>query len=273
MPTIDPNALARELMAAYANKEIIAVPPASRDPDLDLATAYQVEAELVRLRTAGGTKTAGLKVGFANRALWRALKLETLVWAHLYDDTVRYADRNAATLAVDRMIAPKIEPEIVFKLKAPLGGGLEPADVLAGVEWFALGFEIIDSVFADWKFQPADFVASFGFHAALIVGEPRLVIGEDIRALLEQLATFKVKLWKDGQLAAEGAARNVLRSPVLSLAELAVATSRTAGATPLAPGDLISSGTLTDSQLIAPGETWAASLDGIDLPKLTLVVG
>ena len=42
-----------------------------------------------------------------------------------------------------------------------------PAAVLASVEWLALGFEIVDSVFADWKFQPADFVAAFGLHAAL----------------------------------------------------------------------------------------------------------
>jgi hypothetical protein len=29
--------------------------------------------------------------GYANKAMWRALKLDTLVWAHMYDDTVRYA--------------------------------------------------------------------------------------------------------------------------------------------------------------------------------------
>ena len=43
-----------------------------------------------------GIATVGRKVGFANKAVWRVLKLETLVWAHMYDDTVRYADRNDA---------------------------------------------------------------------------------------------------------------------------------------------------------------------------------
>jgi 2-oxo-3-hexenedioate decarboxylase len=258
-------------MSAYANRQIIATPPASRDPALDLATAYQVERELVRLRTASGPATVGRKVGFANRAVWRALKLETLVWAHMYDDTVQHTDHNSATLSIARMIAPKIEPEIVFKLKTPLASGLEAADVLAGVEWIGLGFEIIDSVFADWKFQPADFVASYGFHAALIVGKPRAVTAADIPALVDQLARFKVRLSKNGELAAEGSGKNVLRSPALSLAELASAAARTSE--PLVPGELVSSGTTTESLLIGPGETWTADLDGLDLPPLTLTIG
>ena len=39
--------------------------------------------------------TVGRKVGFANKAMWRVLKLDTLVWAHMYDDTA--AMRTAAT--------------------------------------------------------------------------------------------------------------------------------------------------------------------------------
>jgi hypothetical protein len=48
--------------------------------------------------------------------------------------------------------------------------------------------------------------------------------------------------------------------------------SRRAGADPLIAGDLISSGTLTESRLIAPGEVWSATLEGLDLPALTLHV-
>jgi 2-oxo-3-hexenedioate decarboxylase len=269
---IDPVTLADELMSAYANKQMIATPPSAREADFTLPNGYQVEAELVRRRAASGRTTVGRKVGFANRAVWRALKLETVVWAHLYDDTVHEADHNAAVLSVARMFAPKIEPEIVFKMKTPLGGGIEPAEVLAGVESIALGFEIIDSPFGDAKFQAADFVASFGFHAALVVGTPRIVTGYEIPDLIEQLSGFKVKLLRNGEVVAEGSGRNVLRSPVLCLAELASATTRTAGATPLAPGELVSSGSTTESMPISAGETWTAVLDGLDLPPLTLTI-
>ena len=144
---IDIQELASELTAAYAERRTLSTPP-SRD-GLDLATAYAVERELVRMRRAAGHQTAGVKVGYANKAMWRALKLETLVWAHLYDDTVRYANANTATLSLAQTISPKIEPEIVFKLKAPLGAGItDAAATLDAVEWLALGFEIIDCPYA-----------------------------------------------------------------------------------------------------------------------------
>jgi 2-keto-4-pentenoate hydratase len=263
--------LALQLTAAYAERRTLSTPP-SRD-GLDLSTAYAVERELVQMRRSEGHKTVGVKVGYANKAMWRVLKLDTLVWAHMYDHTVRYADANVATLSLAHTISPKIEPEIVFKLKAPLSAGItDAAAALEAVEWLALGFEIIDCPYADWKYQPADFVAAYGLHAALIVGEPRLVAAASISELVEQLANFKVRLSKDGQLVEEGSGRNSLRSPALCLAELASAMAKQDGAEPLAAGDLVSSGTLTESTPIRPGATWTASAVGIDLSTLTLTL-
>jgi 2-keto-4-pentenoate hydratase len=162
---IDIHALALELTAAFSEGRTLSTPP-SHD-GLDLSTAYAVERELVRMRRSRGHETVGVKVGYANKAIWRALKLETLVWAHMYDDTVRDADANAATFSLAHTISPKIEPEIVFKMKAPLGAGtIEAAAALESVEWLALGFEIIDCPYADWKLQPADFVAAYGLRGA-----------------------------------------------------------------------------------------------------------
>ncbi len=272
---INIHALASELTATYAERRTLATPPSARD-GLDLPTAYAVEGELVRMRRSDGHQTVGIKVGYANKAIWRVLKLDTVGWAHMYDDTVRYADAsrpNGATLSVAHMISPKIEPEIVFKMKATLDAGItEAAAALEAVEWLALGFEIIDCPYADWKFQPADFVAAYGLHAALIVGEPRPITSTNISELAEQLPKFKVRLLKDGQLVGEGSGRNSLRSPALCLAELASAMAAQAGAEPLAAGDLVSSGTLTDSTSIQPGATWTASVEGLDLPDLTLTL-
>jgi 2-oxo-3-hexenedioate decarboxylase len=270
--TVDVHALADQLRAAYAGTQFIDTPPSARVAGFDLDAGYSVEAELVRLRRASGRTTVGRKVGYANKAMWRALKLETLVWAHMYDDTVQHADGQTASLTIRQMCAPKIEPEIVFKLRSPLDGAHEPAEVLSHVEWIALGFEIIDCVFADWKFQPQDFVAAFGLHAGLVVGEPRAVDTAASAELADQLARFTVTLTRNGEVAAEGAGKNSLRSPALCLAELSAAISRRTPDNPLAAGELVSSGTLTDSQSIAPGESWTASVEGIDLQPLTLSI-
>jgi 2-oxo-3-hexenedioate decarboxylase len=271
--SVDPKSLAQELIAAYANRRVMERPPSARDAGFDLAAAYAVEAELVRARKASGHATVGRKVGFANKALWRVLKLKTLVWAHMYDDTVHYAENGAATLSIAPMYSPKIEPELVFKLKSSVDGDpADPSAVLGAVEWFALGFEIIDCVFPDWKFQPPDFVASFGLHAALVVGEPTPVRREGIAGLAAQLADFTVMLSKDGELVEEGAGKNSLRSPALCLGELASAIARRADDDPLAAGELISSGTLTESRPITRGETWSVRAAGLDVASLTLRV-
>jgi len=265
------GAIAAELAEAYANKRIFPVPLSTREAGFDLSAAYAVEAELVRRRREAGRTTVGRKVGYANKAVWRVLKLDTLVWAHMYDDTVHFAEANNATLSLGRMCSPKIEPEIVFKLKRAVDlDDLGAAAVLDAVEWLALGFEIIDCVFADWKFQPADFVAAFGLHAALVVGEPQQVEPASIPGLVDALARFKVKLLRDGQLVEEGAGKNSLRSPALCLGELAAAITRQPGQEPLGAGELISSGTLTESRAIVPGETWTAVVEGLALPDLVL---
>jgi 2-oxo-3-hexenedioate decarboxylase len=269
--TLDIAALAEELRTAYEAGRVVAVPPSARDATFDLAAAYAVEAELARRRRASGRATVGVKVGYANKALWRAVKLETLVWAHMYDDTVREARNNLAELSVGRMSSPRIEPEIVFRMKEPVAAGaLDPAAVLAAVEWLALGFEIVDCIYADWKFQPSDFVAAYGFHAALVVGEPLRLEAGTIPAIAEQLPKFTLKLLKNDQLVEEGSGKNSLRSPALCLGELAAAMSRRSDAEPLSAGELVSSGSLTQAQPVAPGETWTAIVDGLDVPPLTL---
>ena len=259
MTSTDPSALAQELMAAYAGRQEITVPPSARDQGFDLATAYAVESELVRLRRAAGRTTVGRKVGFANKAMWRVLKLDTLVWAHMYDDTVQLRGERRRDAVCRAMYSPKIEPEIVFRLKRPLEpGDLEPAAVLDAVEWLALGFEIIDCVFPDWKFQPADFVASFGLHAALVVGEPRAVEpgypGAGRQLPGSTAADQRTASWWRKE---PGRTRFAVRRSVSGSSPPAIA--RQPGAEPLAAGELISTGTLTNSHPIAPGETWRGS--------------
>jgi 2-oxo-3-hexenedioate decarboxylase len=265
--------LADELLDARTRRAATVVPPSARGDAFDLDAAYAVERELSRRRQAEGRRVVGRKVGYANKAVWRALKLDTLVWADMYDDTVRHAPDNDAALSMGGLIAPKVEPEIVFRLRTAVPiGATDAAAVLGAVEWIALGFEIVDCPYPDWTFQPADFVASYGLHAALVVGTPMLVDAENASALAAALPVFTLSLSRNGEPAERGSGRNALRSPALCLAELATAISRRAGAAPLVAGELVSSGTLTESRLIAPGETWRAAVEGLELPPLTLHV-
>src|SRR5579863_5540650 len=191
------EAIAKELLSAYETGQMVPIPPSAR-PEFDLNMAYEVEAALKRSREAAGHRAVGRKVGYANKAMWRVLKLETLVWAHMYEDTVHYSGGNSATLALPLRRSLKIEPEIVFGLKHAINSeNLDATAALETTKWLALGFEIIDCPFPDWKFQPSDFVASFGLHAALVVGEKIPVQPNNIVSLLDQLSVFKLRMLKN----------------------------------------------------------------------------
>jgi len=189
----------------------------------------------------------------------------------MYDDTVHYSDRNSTTLTLAHPRSLKIEPEIVFGLKQPvMGEGADATAALASTDWLAVGFEIIDCPFPEWQFQPSDFVASFGLHAALTIGERVPVRPDGIAALVDELPRFKVLMTKNGEFVEEGSGRNCLRSPALCLAELSAAIVRRFPTQPLSAGEIISSGTLTAGHPTDRGDLWTVEVEGLSLPPLTL---
>jgi 2-keto-4-pentenoate hydratase len=267
--------LATELMSAYETGQMVTHPPSAR-PDFDLNAAYEVEAELKQMRETAGARSVGRKVGYANKAVWRALKLGTLVWAHMYNDTVHNSENNSAVLSLPNRRSLKIEPEIVFGLKHPMiaqdlaAQSLAATAALEAADWLALGFEIIDCPYPDWKFQPSDFVASFGLHAALVIGERVPLLPDSIATVVVQLPQFKVRMSKNGEFVEEGSGKNSLKSPALCLAELGAAIGRRFPSEPLSAGEIVSSGTLTSGHLTDAGDSWTAEVEGIALPPLTL---
>lgn len=266
---VEVEMIAQNLISAYQTGRT--VEPPSSNPAFNLDSAYQVEGRLKQWREASGQRSIGRKVGYANKAMWRVLKLETLVWGHMYQDTVHHSENNSAELSIANPRSLKIEPEIVFGLKEKIPvSGLDAAAALAACDWIALGFEIIDCPYPNWKFQPSDFVASFGLHAALVVGERRKISSEMVSKLAEELPRFKVRMVKSGEVVEEGLGKNSLKSPALCLAELAAAIARRFTNEPLRAGELVSSGTLTSGHLTITGDFWRAEVEGIDLPALSL---
>jgi 2-oxo-3-hexenedioate decarboxylase len=270
MVALDIEAIARELMSAHDTGQMVPRPPSSR-PGFDLNSAYQVEGVLRGWRESAGHRAVGCKVGYANKAMWRILKLETLVWAHMYDDTVHQSRDNSALLSLAHPHSLKIEPEIVFGMKKPIDSpDPDAVAALQATEWLALGFEIIDCPFPGWQFQPPDFVAWFGLHAALVVGERVMLPSDRIPQLAEELARFKVRMLKNREFVEEGMGRNALRSPALCLAELGKAIQKRSRHELGSGREIVSTGTLTAGHLTESGDQWTAEVEGLAVPPLRL---
>ena len=266
---IDVNAVAQELIDAYEAGDLLPQPLSTRE-GFDLASAYAVEAELARRRRASGRIIVGRKVAFGNHAVLEKLNLKTVAWASMYDDTVHQSSEVEVT-PVPFTYAPKLEPEVVFRLKSPVvGDPADPVAVMKSVEWLSLGYEIVDCPFPEWQFKPQDLVAAFGFHAGLVLGAPTMVTEATAGKLAAQLGDFKLKLFKNDNFVEEGSGKNVFRNPALCLGELAKAVRESPWAEPLRAGELISTGSLTTPMLIAPGETWRAVPEGLDVAPLVM---
>jgi len=267
---VDARQIARELLEALdQGKTIRSI--VERDPGFDWDEGYEVAADIVALRRARGERPIGRKIGFTNRNIWAEYGATAPIWAHVYDRTVHFATDNQATVSLGGAVQPRLELEIAFRLKAPVPARLnDPVEVLAAIEWYAPSFEIVDCHFADWKFRPADSAADFSFHWKLVVGAPRPVGPEQVTALAAQLRECGVTLRKDGAVADRGVGANALGHPALALAHLADVLSRQPRFAPLAPGEVVTTGTLTAAMPIRPGEIWTSEYSGLPITGLRL---
>jgi 2-keto-4-pentenoate hydratase len=75
---------------------------------------------------------------------------------------------------------------------------------------------------------------------------------------------------KNGDFVEAGSGKNSLRSPALCLAELGSTILRRRPTEPLAPGEIIRTGTLTGGHLTEKDDLWTADVTGLAVPTLTL---
>jgi 2-oxo-3-hexenedioate decarboxylase len=261
------RAIAAEAFAALGSGRQI-LPFSSRYPSFTLDDAYRVTDRVRQLREAGGETVIGRKIGFTNRTIWDEYGVHAPIWSYVYDGTVRdLAAVEALPLA--EFSEPRIEPEIVFGLAAAPTSGMDEAALLSCIDWVALGYEIVQSIFPGWKFSAADTVAAYGLHGALLIG-PRHPVGPRAAEWRRTLATFEIDLSCDGRLTDHGRAADVLDGPLSALRHLVELLARDPVNPPLAAGEIVTTGTLTRALPVASGETWSTALSGIALDGLQL---
>jgi 2-oxo-3-hexenedioate decarboxylase len=246
------------------------VPIAVTTPGFDVDAAYDVLHEIESRRIAQGWRSVGRKIGFTNRTIWPRYGVYQPMGARVWSHTVQYARSGRATQPLAGFVQPRIEPEVVFKLAAPIAAGADARAVLAATEWIAAGFEIVQSHFPEWKFAAADCTAAFGLHAALTVGEPYAIAAANCDAISATLPVFRATLRKRGVVVDTGVGANVLDSPALAVAHLANVLARYPEHPPLQAGEIVATGTITDAWPVAHGETWSSDYGELPLRGLTL---
>lgn len=262
--------LVRDLLSARDERRMTQ-PPTLRHEGFSLDDAYRIGAALDRRLRERGYRPAGCKVGFTNKAIWPRFGLDEPILAPVYDRTLRRAAPKA-DVSLARFHAPRIEVEVVFGIEPTRGAPEGDAPNGGRPSWIALGFEVVDCHYPDWHLTPADSVADFGLHGALIVGPavPRHVPDFDER--VARLDRLEVRLLRNETLVARGRGSDVLGHPLEALEVVPRLWPRFCDTGIPPRGLIVSTGTMTPLQPLSARDVWRVEAKGVDLPGLKIVL-
>jgi 2-oxo-hept-3-ene-1,7-dioate hydratase len=188
-------------------------------PAITMDDAYAIQAAWVARKIAGGRKVKGWKIGLTSKAMQSALDIDIPDSGVLLDDMF-FAD--GSVIPANRFIQPRIEAEIAFLMKTPLGGpNTAVADVMAATEWVVPSLEILDTRIL--RVDPAtkkprsvfDTISDNAANAGVVLGTQRH------RPEAFDLRWVGAIVKRDGDVEETGLGAGVLNDPLLGIAWLA----------------------------------------------------
>jgi 2-keto-4-pentenoate hydratase len=218
----------------------------------DIATAYRVQSELIARRVQRGAVRVGHKIGLTAAVVQRQLGVGQPDSGVLLDDM---AVPDGGVAPMRRLLQPRVEGEVAFRLAADLDGELDQATVRAAVASVHAAVEIVDSRIAGWDIRIADTVADNASSGLFVVSEHAVPLAE------VEPADVNMTLELNGQVVSSGAGSACLGDPLIALEWLA----RTAAGfgDPLRAGEVVISGALGPMVDVHPGDRVRVEISGL----------
>jgi len=135
-------------------------------PGTNVADAYRIQRVNLDRHLASGATVRGHKIGLTSQPMQDLLGVDEPDFGYVLGDMIA-----ATSIAAKRFCAPRVEPEIAFRLKSPLRGpAITVDDVHAATDAVAVALEIVDSRIADWRITLPDTVADNASSGAVVLG-------------------------------------------------------------------------------------------------------
>ena len=118
----------------------------------DLATAYAIQRALLALRLAAGERVVGWKLGYTSEVMRRQMGIDRPNFGPLTD----WMLLGSGDAVDERLVQPRVEPEIGLRLKTPLDARHVPVDrhrVAAAVEGAYACLEVVHSTWTGYRFN------------------------------------------------------------------------------------------------------------------------
>jgi 2-oxo-hept-3-ene-1,7-dioate hydratase len=243
--------LAAELEGAESTG-IQITPFSERFPGMTFADAYAVQRAWVGLKLETGAQVRGHKIGLTSRAMQLASQISEPDYGTLLDSM--FYEPNGDVPLSD-FVAPKVEVELAFLLKAGLRGpSVTVFDVLRATEYVTPAAEIIDariqrvSAATGKPRRVFDTISDNAANAGIIVG------GSAVRPDATDLRWAAALCIRNGVIEETGVAAGVLGHPAQGIAWLANRLAPYGEG--LEAGELVLAGSFTRPVDIASGDVF-----------------
>ncbi len=248
----DVQRLADQLAAA--RRERRAIPQLSdAHPGLTIPDGYAVQ----RFARAASGPVLGWKLGVTSRAKQVQVGVDAPIYGFLAGEHPLDAGEPLVT---GRHIQPRGEPEIVLFFDRDLAGpAVTAADVLNAASAVAVGIEVLDSRFENYRFTIPDVVADDASAGRYVVGDPVPVAGIDLRLV-------GVVLEHNGEVVATASGAASLGHPAAAVAWMV--RELAASGEGITAGQLVLTGGLTAAMPLQPGDTLVATIDRLGSVEL-----
>ncbi|MFI5659871.1 2-keto-4-pentenoate hydratase [Streptomyces sp. NPDC051684] len=207
---------------------------------LTIDDAYAIQAALLDRRTARGERITGVKLGFTSKAKMAQMGVSEIIVGRL-TDAMRVADGGDVDLS--RLIHPKVEPEVAFRLARDVDPAAPDTDITTCVDAVAPALEIIDSRYRDFRFTYEDVVADNTSAAGYAIGT---------WSPLRDVSDLNVRLGNEEQ-EVTGSTAAILDGPLNALRALLDMARRRS--VPLREGDVVLAGAATAAIPLTAGVT------------------
>jgi len=246
------SAIALNVDEAQSNGLSLPLPTAEYE-GFDIACGYAVQDVLRQRWQARGRRLIGYKAGLTSRAKMAQMKVDTPTFGFI---TADMAVPDGGTCPTKLLSRPRVEPEIAFLLKHDIPARLlTEADVLAATDFIAPAIEIIDSRYAEYKFDLPSVIADNSSSARYVIGgRPRRPDEIDLR-------TIGIVVLQNGEIVGEAASGAVLGNPARTIVMLSQWLADR-GET-LAGGSLILTGGACEARLVSAGDSVCARFQGV----------
>ncbi|MET0740758.1 MAG: fumarylacetoacetate hydrolase family protein [Candidatus Nanopelagicales bacterium] len=250
--TTDVSEIAHRLTKARLDRRAVA-PISDEYPAMDLAMGYAVQR---LLRDDAGPQT-GWKLGVTSRAKQQQVNVDEPIRGFLAEEHMLDIGEP---LEVGAHIQPRCEPEVVFVLSRDLqGASVTTSQVLDATRGVAVGIEVLDSRFLDYRFTMPDVVADN-------TSAGRFVMGPLVPVERLDLRLVGVVLEHRGEVVATAAGAAALGHPAAAVAWLV--RSLAADGEGLKAGDIVLSGGLTAAVPVVAGDVVVATIDRLGVLEL-----